>query len=97
MRRERAMTPGETVDAQMAAERRAARREALADLLASDGWQQVLRPGLLRQAQQMANTLALGETRSPEEMRVIQGRYRALVAVANVTVEDLDGILSENS
>ena len=80
---------GEPGEARMAAERRAHRRELLAELLESEGWRQVLRPALLLKMERIATTLATDTMRSLEEIRGLQGQWRALAAVANSSVDDV--------
>lgn len=89
MRRERELSPGEQVEDRMAGERLAHRKELLAELLESEGWREVLRPALELKMQRIATTLATDSNRGLDELRGLQGQWRALAAVVNLKPDDL--------
>jgi hypothetical protein len=96
MRREAAPpTAGEQMEAQVREEQRAYRRECFSELLASEGWKQVLKPALMARAQKIAQKLATMPG-GIEEVRREQGRFKELAWLVGLTADDVKQLFEDD-
>jgi hypothetical protein len=84
-------TTGDLIEAEVLLER----KELLRDTIESRGWSEVLLPALRLKMSRIAQTLAIDTNRSLEEARSLQGRYRTLAELCNLSIDDTSLLFSE--